>query len=165
MKRDHQVNTAVIAQLVARRSHNPKVVSSILTHRIRLAGLWRPSNCKGAGAASLLGRHVSRAPFVCLSSFSEAPGIGRGLPPQLADARAHPAILDDFAAVRQRNVACVGSRWRLPRGDLSIAFSRVGGDAWGFRDRSTSCLQRRAFDASSRRWLVGDLFFAARLWW
>ena len=25
---------AVIAQLVARRSHNPKVVSSILTHRI-----------------------------------------------------------------------------------------------------------------------------------
>ena len=28
---------AVIAQLVARRSHNPKVVSSIRTHRIRLA--------------------------------------------------------------------------------------------------------------------------------
>ena len=26
--------SAVIAQLVARRSHNPKVVSSILTHRI-----------------------------------------------------------------------------------------------------------------------------------
>ena len=26
--------TAVIAQLAARRSHNPKVVSSILTHRI-----------------------------------------------------------------------------------------------------------------------------------
>lgn len=28
---------AVIAQLVARRSHNPKVVSSILTHRTRLS--------------------------------------------------------------------------------------------------------------------------------
>ena len=30
---------AVIAQLVARRSHNPKVVSSILTHRMRLPGI------------------------------------------------------------------------------------------------------------------------------
>ena len=30
----YEVAIAVIAQLVARRSHNPKVVSSILTHRI-----------------------------------------------------------------------------------------------------------------------------------
>ena len=33
------VLTAVIAQLAARRSHNPKVVSSILTHRISLSVL------------------------------------------------------------------------------------------------------------------------------
>ena len=30
------LSEAVIAQLVARRSHNPKVVSSILTHRITI---------------------------------------------------------------------------------------------------------------------------------
>ena len=31
-----RISEAVIAQLVARRSHNPKVVSSILTHRTLL---------------------------------------------------------------------------------------------------------------------------------
>ena len=35
----NEPSEAVIAQLVARRSHNPKVVSSILTHRIFLAAL------------------------------------------------------------------------------------------------------------------------------
>ena len=38
---------AVIAQLVARRSHNPKVVSSILTHRIALCRMQEPGKAGG----------------------------------------------------------------------------------------------------------------------
>ena len=42
---------AVIAQLVARRSHNPKVVSSILTHRMYLefSSCVPPSRALGVG--------------------------------------------------------------------------------------------------------------------
>ena len=76
---------AVIAQLVARRSHNPKVVSSILTHRIcdfwrhatlsssekkadrsdqldKLSHSWVEQRTTRLGAIAILGPGLSAAP-------------------------------------------------------------------------------------------------------
>jgi hypothetical protein len=124
----------LIGQLAARGSRNPKVASSILARRVRLVDLWRLANCSRAGVASLFGRQASCALF----------SVSRSR-------RRYFFNLWTLLPIPQSSMTSRrSSSGALPREEISIAFCRrAGREAWRFRDRSTCCLQRRAFDASS----------------